>query len=133
MRPFSDSSNIASSQHIQIKTEPMPKQETKPVRPVVDYQRLMAVTSKHTDITRIATAAFMEFWREELDNGMFAKGDYNVYGVAPKGSTARKYCLDPQRVIMLQSFVMDKMLSGVDKEATWKKCVSAIHKQLFKY
>jgi hypothetical protein len=43
------------------------------------YQRLMAVTSKHTDITRIATAAFTEFWREEIDTEMFAKGDYNVY------------------------------------------------------
>jgi hypothetical protein len=130
VRPFFDSSNITSSQHIQIKTEPVPKQERKPERPVVDYQRLMAVTSKHTDITRISTAAFMEFWREEIDNGMFAKGEYNVYGLAPKGSNARKYCLDPQRVITLQNFVMDKMPSGVDKEATWKQCVRAIHKKL---
>ena len=43
----------------------------------------------------------MEFWRDEIDNGMIAKGDYNDDGEAPKGSTARKYCLDPQRLIML--------------------------------
>jgi hypothetical protein len=42
----------------------------------------MVVTSKHMDITRIATGAFTEFWREEKDPGMFAKGDYNVYGIA---------------------------------------------------
>jgi hypothetical protein len=133
VRPFFDSSNIASSQITQIKTEPIPpviKQERQPERPIVDYQRLMAVTSKHTDITRIATAAFTEFWKVEIDTGMFSKGDYNVYGIAPKGSAARKFSLDPQRVIMLQNFVMDKMPSGVDKEATWKKCVSAIHKKL---
>jgi hypothetical protein len=28
----------------------------------------------HTDITRIATTAFTEFWREEMDTGMFASG-----------------------------------------------------------
>jgi hypothetical protein len=133
VRPFFDSSNIASSQNTQIKTEPIPpviKQELQPERPIVDYQRLMAVTSKQTDITRIATAAFTEFWKVEIDTGMLSKADYNVYGIAPKGSAARKFSLDPQRVIMLQNFVMDKMPSGVDKEATWKKCVSAIHKKL---
>ena len=41
----------------------------------------MAVTSKPTGITRIATTAFTEFWREEIDTGMFAKGDFNVYGI----------------------------------------------------
>ncbi len=61
----------------------------------------MAVLSKRTDVTRLATAAFMGFWRDEIDNGMFVKGDFNIDGVAPKGSTARKYCLDPKRVIML--------------------------------
>jgi hypothetical protein len=35
--------------------------------PIIDYQRLMAVTSKHMDITRIAKEAFTEFWREEID------------------------------------------------------------------
>jgi hypothetical protein len=57
------------------------KQERQPERPIVDYQRLMAVTSKHTAITRIATAAFTEFWIGEIDTGIFAKGDYNVYQI----------------------------------------------------
>ncbi len=43
----------------------------------------------------------MEFWRDEINNRMFAKGDYNIDGEAPKGSTARNYYLDPQRLIML--------------------------------
>jgi hypothetical protein len=52
VQPFFNSSNIAGSQHIQIKTEPIPpvpKKERQPERPIVDYQRLMAVTSKPTD------------------------------------------------------------------------------------
>ena len=64
VQPFFNSSNIADSQHTQIKTEPkppVPKKERQPERPIVDYLRLMAVTNKPTDITRIATTAFTEF------------------------------------------------------------------------
>ena len=38
--------------------------------------------SNHTDITRIATTAFSEFWGEGIDTGMFVKSDFNVYGIA---------------------------------------------------
>ena len=132
VRPLLDSTNIAT--HI-VKTEPVPAEtrpERLPQRPIVDYQKLMAVTSKHTDITRVAVAAFEEFWKGEIDSGVFQYGEFNMYGVAPKGSNTKKFCLDPQRVLMLQTFVMDKMPSGVDKEKTWKNCVSAIHKRLHK-
>ena len=101
-----------------VKNEAVPsetRQERQPQRPIVDYQKLMAVTSKHTDITRVAVAAFEEFWKAEIDSGVFEYGEFNMYGVAPKGSNTKKFCLDPQRVLMLQSFVTDKMPSGVDK------------------
>jgi hypothetical protein len=49
VQPFFDSSNIASSQYTQIKTEPLPpvpKKERQPERPIIDYYFKIVFFSK---------------------------------------------------------------------------------------
>lgn len=96
----------------------------------VDYERLIAVTSKSNDITKIAIIAFQEFWAAEIRSGIFKHGDYNVYGTAPKGMKVIKKPLDYQRLLLMQTFVQDKMPHGTDKDKSWRLCVGAINKKL---
>jgi hypothetical protein len=128
------SSNLVpSSQHNQ--SQPAYSNLTAPIkteRYAVDYERLVTVTSKTNDTTKKAVATFMEFWREEIEAGVFKYGDFNVYGFSPKGSIgAKKQALVPKRVNLLQKFIVDKMEHGFDQDRIWAKCVSAIHKKLY--
>jgi hypothetical protein len=44
----------------------------------VDYERHVTVTSKTNDTTIKAVSAFMEFWRDEIEAGVFKHGEFNV-------------------------------------------------------
>jgi hypothetical protein len=82
----------------------------------IDYERLIAITGKTNDISKMAIIAFQEFWAAEIRAGLFKSGDYNVYGMVPKGSKEEKKPLDYQRLSLMQIFLQDKMPHGSDKE-----------------
>ena len=65
---------------------PSTGQLVKPEPSKIDYERLIAITGKTNDISKMAIIAFKEFWVEEIRAGLFKSGDYNVYGMVPKGS-----------------------------------------------
>jgi hypothetical protein len=115
-----------------------PENQTK-VQPVklepskVDYERLIALTGKTNDISKMAIIAFQEFWAAEKRAGLFKSGEYNVYGMVPMGSKEERKPLDYQRLTLMQSFLQDKMPHGMDKEGLWRACVRAINKKLHTY
>jgi hypothetical protein len=113
---------------IQTKVQPVKLEPSK-----VDYERLIALTGKTNDISKMAIIAFQEFWAAEIRAGLFKSGEYNVYGMVPKGSKEERKPLDYQRLTLMQSFLQDKMPHGMDKEVLWRACVRAINKKLHTY
>ena len=77
-------------------------------------------------------AAFDYIFSQEILQGVFISGDINVYGVAPNGSASKFRALNTDKLDALEKFVRDKMEQGVDKEATWKKCVKALNRKIWK-
>ena len=52
--------------------------QKKPIK--IDYEKLVEVTIKHSQITRIAFAAFEEMWKVEISLCFFKDGTKNANG-----------------------------------------------------
>ena len=59
-------------------TMPIERQEYK-----IDYSALVTAISRFSETHKIAVAAFLEIWKEEIAKGMFKTGRYNICGTSP--------------------------------------------------
>ena len=77
--------------------------------------------------TTIATTAFIEVFKEEINDGSILSGDYNVYG---RSSNQNKKSLDKYKIEFLRKFCIDKFDNGLNAKEGWSQCVEAINKKL---
>lgn len=98
----------------------------------VDLMGLIEACRKFTKPSLIAGAAFDFMFREEIARGDFNDGNWNVYGVAPNGRREEYIALNPMKINAMERFVRDKIDQGADKDATWKSCVKAINRKIWK-
>ena len=78
--------------------------------------------------------AFDFIFNQEILHGEFSSPDVNVnvYGVPPNGSNLQYKALNSDKLDALEKFVREKMEQSTDKEATWKKCVKALNRKIWK-
>ena len=79
----------------------------------------------------MAVQLFLKIFEKEKALGLFASGEYNLYGRASRGKESDpKRPLDSGKVRILRDFVEDHFPHGCNKEQVWGDCVDAIHKKI---
>jgi hypothetical protein len=84
--------------------------------------------------TLMAVQLFLKIFAREKEMGLFATGEYNLYGRCSKGREFElKRPLDSGKVRILRDFVEDHMPHGSKKEDVWADCCDVIHKKISKF
>ena len=90
-----------------------------------DLNHLLACINGCHSHTTIATTAFIEVFKEEINDGSILSGDYIVYS---RSSNHSKKSLDKYRIEFLHKFCIDKFDYRLNAKEGWSQCVEAINK-----
>ena len=96
----------------------------------LDQNKLHEFAAGKTSMTKLALLCFEYAFEDEIKQGLFSDGSYNVYGRSMKGSNDFKIPLEISRVRQLEEYIHDKTPHGDSKSVTWTNCVDAIHKKI---